>query len=711
MQYITEEKLRIFKQLFRGRSDVFAKRWEKNGKSGYSPAYDIDWIAFQKHQATGGNLKTFEQKTLLALTDDTIRKHLLGGYTIGLYPLLLYNTSYFIAVDFDKNNWLEDTQRFIARCQDHKISAHIELSRSGNGSHVWIFFAEAYTAFKSRAIVKHILKRALGISDFAHESSYDRMFPNQDSLEKEGFGNLIALPLNGQSLEKGTTVFIDPITAQPYPNQWEFLSSITPMSQSQLDELYSTICDTYHDQSSKQTNVIEITIREQLYLSKTQLNSEITQFLKDELYIANAEYFLKKKLGKSTYKIESHFKLITDTAQYIKLPRGFLPKLQAYLKEKQIAVSINDERQKRDSVKFDVVFNLYAHQQKVLTKIADSQSGVIIAPPGAGKTVVALAKIAQLQQPALILVHRKQLFDQWIERIETFLHIPRTQIGQISGAKKKVGNQVTVAMIQSVTKMKNISDLNNKCGVLIVDECHHVPAKTFRDTVSLLDPYYTYGLTATPKRKYGDEKLIHYYLGEIISKIEKQDTVHHEVDNTIHVHINQTSLKIPFSYKTDEFELLSKVLIFDSTRNVQIVTDAVNEYKKGNTLLLLTERKEHVDVLLQYLKKLVEVCGITGDDSAQKRKAKIDQIQNGEVRVVIATGQLFGEGVDIAHFNCLFLCYPCSFEGKLIQYIGRIQRSQGQKVIYDYRDSHVEYLEKMFKKRQRYYKKADLLRN
>lgn len=282
--------------------------------------------------------------------------------------------------------------------------------------------------------------------------------------------------------------------------------------------------------------------------------------------------------------------------------------------------------------------------------------------------------------------------------------ISKKDIGQISGSKKKVGKQITVAMVQSLVRQSDLNEIRDKFGTIIVDECHHIPAKSFRDVIVKLNSYYLYGLTATPKRKYNDEKLIFYYIGDIIYQLGAEYKKAKEINDPI-LNIKETTLTFPYENSTDDYQLLSKVLVFDTTRNRLITNDIFQQVKNKRKILVLTDRKDHVDVLNQYLKKECETITLTGDDSNASKKSKLEQIKLGHFQVLLATGQLFGEGIDIDTLDCLFIVYPLSFEGKLEQYIGRIQRTSGKQYIFDYRDQNIPYFEKMFKKRNRYYKK------
>lgn len=713
---VTPQQIQLFMSIFRGRNNVYARYWEKNGKSGYSPAYQFNWSELMAFKAKGGRFSDFPNKKPLLLTFETIQSHLNGSQTIGIYPLFEDNTSYFIAADFDGENWIKESKEFIKTCKKYSVPVYLERSRSGKGSHVWIFFAEKYPAFKSRAIVLELIRQSFKLSQFDKEVSFDRLFPNQDYHNtSQSFGNLIALPLHGISLNSGNTAFLDPDIFEVIDDQWRLLACIKKLSTINLNDLYERLVkknencdDLVAPKRSKSKRNFEIIIDHQIVLKKEQLRPQQIRFLREQLNFFNTEYLIKKKIGVSTYQTEKFFKLIQEKQETILLPRGFVSKLVSFCQESEIPFVLVDKRNKLPEVKFKSKINLYDYQKAVINEIAGIDSGVIVAPSGSGKTVIGLELITQKSQPTLILVHRKQLLDQWVERIQSFLGIPKAHIGRISGIKKAVGKQITVAMMQSLIKMKNINELSNIFGTIIVDECHHIPAKTFRELICQFNPYYLYGLTATPKRKYNDERLIYYYIGDIIATVVpnfgKEEI---PVNTQIEIHIKETDLSVPFNYQTDEFEIVSKILIFDNTRNKQITEDIILEAKKGLKILVLTERKEHVEILYQYLKGQMEIITLTGEDSASKRVVKMDQLKAGHFQILIATGQLLGEGMDFGTINCLFLVYPFSFEGKLIQYIGRIQRSKSQKAVYDYRDKNISFFERLFKNRLRYYKKID----
>jgi len=718
MIYVNEQQLNLYMSLFRGREDIYARRWKKYGKSGYAPAYRFDWNEYLNHKARGGNFKNFTNKEIIPLTKDIIKKHLIGAYFIGIYPLLEDNTSCLIAVDFDGKDWDKDSKKFMDECKSLKIPVYIEKSLSGMGSHLWIFFKDKYPAVKSRRIFLEIIRKVFDLLKFDKEVSFDRIFPNQDHHSGKGFGNLIALPLNGKCLKENNTVFLDPKSFNPIPDQWNYLSKVKKLSSIELDELYSKIIE---DEKSNSFNIAEdgksfktgklaITLKNQVILTKHQINKDLANFLKSNLNFINSEYIIKQKIGRSVYGVQKFFNLITESKETIMIPRGFLNQLVDFCNENKIMYKIFDERNKLDNLVFNSKIQLSNIQEQVIDICENKQEGVIVAPPGFGKTIIGIELIARKCQPALIIVHRKQIYDQWIERIQDFLGLGKKDIGQISANKKKVSKFVTVAMIQSLIRFPGLKNLSESFGTILIDECHHIPAKSFRRVVVNFNPYYIFGLTATPKRKYNDERLIFLYIGDIICNTDDIDQgVTGLFEENIQLNIRDTNLYFPYDNKTDDFQLLSKVLIFDSGRNKLITDDILKDLKASKKILVLTERKEHVEVLKIYLKSKCEVITITGSDSKSLRKIKMKQIESGNFQVLITTGQLLGEGLDIENLSSIFLVYPFAFEGKLIQYVGRILRSKGRKAIYDYRDKNIEFLQKLYKKRERYYRRSKLL--
>lgn len=706
----TVNDIEYFKSLFRGRPDIYAIRWEKEGKSGYMPAYKVDWSDYRKYKSAGGSFKDYSKKEYQPLTDEALIRHLQGVETIGIYPLLEDNTSYFIAADFDDRNWRESIQKLYSVCSKHEIPSNIERSRSGKGGHLWIFFEENLPAEKTRKLMYELLREATIISPFDKEPSFDRLFPNQDFHSGKGLGNLIALPLNGKALMDHNSVFLNPENMQPYDNQFKAIIGFRKLTSNNFKDIYEDILNEKVEDFFKSSfngtsrSVFEIQIDSQIYIKRLHLNRKLIEFIRENLNFLNSDYLIKKNLGKSTFDIEKYFRLIEETPDGVILPRGFVANLITFCKKEDLPFKIIDNRKKLDSVDFDSEIELRPEQETAIEKTLDKDFGVIVSPPGSGKTIIGLELIAQKRQPALIIVHRKQLFDQWIDRIQSFLKIPKKEIGQIGNQKFKIGKEITVAMIQSLSRNEEIDMISRSFGTIIVDECHHIPAKSFRETIVNFNSYYLYGLTATPKRKNNDEKLIYVYIGNILYNTDQVEQIRQK-RTKIEINIKETSLYAPFDYKIDKYETISRILIHDTQRNSLILDDIERNSDRFKSFLILTERKAHVDILNLYLKDKYETITIHGEDSESSRKSKIEQLKQGHYKIVISTGQYFGEGIDLNNLECLIIAYPFAFEGKLIQYIGRIQHSGNPPVIFDYRDSKIDHFEKMFKQRNRYYKK------
>ena len=712
-----KQNLELFKSLFKGREDVFAIRWERGGQSGYMPAYILDWDQFKMHKAKGGTLKDFKNKEYAPLTDQRMLNHLSGKEIVGIYPLLQDNTSWFVAADFDQStaktkSWIDECRTFIMECEKHNLPVYLERSRSGTGGHVWMFFEEPYPAFKSRQLFIQLLKSSGIISEVEKNSNFDRLFPNQDGHSGKGLGNLIALPLQKKAMENGNACFIHPENFKQFPDQWAFLETVEKVKMKTLDELYEDIIDNKITSSAigaVATNSLNgefpIILSNQVVLPRFGLDPLLSKYLKDNLNFMNVDYLIKKRSGRSTYGTQMYFETVEEKENTIVMPRGIIGRLLRYCNEQKISYRLEDKRTKLESVKFISSISLYYYQQEAIEITNKKDFGVIVAPPGAGKTVMGLEIVARKQQPALIIVHRKQLFDQWVDRIQSFLGIPKFQIGKINGSSYEIGEEITIAMIQSLQnpELPDKDKLHHAFGTIIVDECHHIPAKTFREVIRNFHSYYLYGLTATPIRKNKDEKLIFIHIGDIIHEVIIPITANQ--NKQLSVAIQNTELFTPFNASMDKIETLINILIHDTARNEMIVEDIKREVRAGRKILVLTERKAHVDILQHYLKGTSETITLTGEDSEQSKKAKLQLIDSGDFQVLIATGQFIGEGTDIGVLDCLVLAYPFSFEGKLVQYIGRVQRSPVAPVIYDYRDYRIEYFNNLFKQRNKYYRK------
>lgn len=366
---ISKQHIDLFQSFFKGREDVYARRWKDGDRDGYMPAYNVDWDRYEKHKALGGTFHDFKHKELAPLTPPVIRRHLSGKETIGIYPLLKDNTSWLLAADFDKKNWIEESRQFIQVCDQHHIPTYLERSRSGNGGHLWIFFQQSYPAWKSRKTAFHLLREADILSEFEKDASFDRLFPNQDRHSGKGLGNLIALPLNKKWMADGNTCFIDPETSEPFRDQWTFLAEMKKVSTSRMDQLYHSIENSSspsYVSSSPSEVALEIVLDNQVWLNRDNIPPSVVNYIRDQLNFVNSDYLMKKKLGRSTLRTEKYFNLIGEKENYVIIPRGFLPDFIAYCKEQKVSYHIEDQRQKKSPVTYRSSIELYPHQEKAL---------------------------------------------------------------------------------------------------------------------------------------------------------------------------------------------------------------------------------------------------------------------------------------------------------------------------------------------------------
>lgn len=727
-----EEKIRLFKSLFRGREDVFAARWEgREGKAGYSPFCSNRW---RKGLCSGAktNCTKCPNKAYTTLSDREIHKHLIGKQVIGLYPMLKDETCYFLAVDFDKTTWFDDIRAYRSVCDDKNIPVGIERSRSGKGGHAWIFFTEAVSARIARKLGFWLLTLAMEKRHQIGFDSYDRMFPNQDTMPKGGFGNLIALPLQYQARRQGNTLFLDN-SMEPYDDQWAYLRAVQKISPSALSNLLKDIADlkpaTDEEKEVADTGIpwntslrisaiadqppvpqkIDITLSNLIYVDKSNLPAWAVNRLLRIAAFSNLEFYRAQALRLPTYNKPRIISCGEEFPSHIALPRGLASEVVAFFAENNSACNIIDRRNRGHEINAGFTGLLDPAQQAAAEAVLSKDCGVLSAATAFGKTVVAASVIARRRTNTLILVHRQQLMDQWCERLKAFLTLDSGEIGRIGGGRDKAFGMVDIAMIQSLQRMDDISGFIRKYGQIIVDECHHIPAFSFEKAVKYADARYVVGLTATPIRKDGHHPIITMQCGAIVHKAGVRET-HAASGLQYRVMTKRTAFTIVDGRQISIQDVYS-MLAADEQRNEMIFNDILESLEQKRSPLVLTERRDHLELLYGKLQRFVKnIVLFHGGMGKKQRKTAMDQMRStaaDEERLILATGRYIGEGFDDARLDALFITLPIAWKGTLQQYAGRLHRRQEGKtnvIIYDYLDQKVPVLERMYKKRVKGYK-------
>jgi len=729
-----EEKISLFRNLFRGREDVFATRWEsKGGKSGYSPAGIMDWRAIGVARPEERKKVARKTRMLQPLTDDAIRNHLTGKQTVGIYPLLPDDTCWFLAVDFDKKSWLADAAAFVATCKRFQVPSAVERSRSGNGAHVWIFFDRPVSAADARRLGCSLLTRTMENRHEIGLDSYDRLFPNQDTMPKGGFGNLIALPLQKRPRELGNSVFLDELF-QPHPDQWRFLESVQRMPIDQLARVTYAIAPDGNpigvhlhlpdedegeapwlwrpSRRRKEKQItgllpsnVRVVVSNLIYIEKKGLPSEMVDRLVRIAAFQNPEFYKSQSMRISTYGKPRVISCGEVFPEHIGLPRGCMEEVVRVLESHHINVEVHDERTAGRGIDVSFHGELRSEQRDAIEQVLAYDHGILCAPTAFGKTVVGAYLIAKRAVSALILVHRRQLMDQWRERLAAFLALPIGHVGQYGGGKAKRTGLIDVAVIQSLQRKGAVEDFVADYGHVIVDECHHLSAVTFERVLREVKAKYVLGLTATPTRKDGHQPIIYMQCGPIRFHLSaKKAAESSPLEHKVFPRITDFGWNRPENETT--IQDIYGALIVSQERNDLIVRDLQQALSSGRSPLVLTSRTGHLDYLAG---RLGSVCphililkGGMGTKQRKKLAESLAAVPCDEPRVILATGSYLGEGFDDPRLDTLLLAMPISWKGTLQQYVGRLHRlhvNKSEVHVYDYADVMVPMLARMYKKR------------
>jgi superfamily II DNA or RNA helicase len=656
---------------------------------------------------------------------------------MGVYPLLENDTCWFLAVDFDKSAWRDDVRAFVSTCRRHELSVAIERSRSGSGAHVWFFFKTPILARIARHMGSYLITETMAGRHELSMASYDRLFPSQDTLPRGGFGNLIALPLQHGPRQQGNSVFLDQeLNPIPDEKQWTHLASIPRLETAVIAALAERALrddaelgvppaeiaeEAYEapwrrpshkvqprlDIAGPLPTVIRVVMSARLFVPKAELPSSLLNAIKRLAAFQNPEFYKKQSLRLSTASTPRIIACAEDFPLHVALPRGCLDELKSHLQSLGVAIEIEDLRTLGAPMPVQFVGTLSDPQREALAALAPHDIGLLVAPPGSGKTVIGIALIAERACSTLVLVHRQSLLDQWRAQLALFLGLDAREIGQIGAGKRSGNGRIDVAMIQSLIRHGEVSELLDHYGQVIVDECHHVPAVSFERVLSAASGRYLLGLTATPQRRDGHQRITEMQLGPVRHEISGKGMKSSFVRE---LWVRETSFRAEPTVRPRIQDLYS-ALAADPDRNRQILDDVIESLAQGRSPIVLTERTDHLELLAGALKGFARhIVVLHGGMSPKARKkvlAELAAIPPTHERLLLATGRYLGEGFDDARLDTLFLTLPVSWKGTLTQYAGRLHRLHSQKStvrIIDYVDRHVPMLLSMFAKRIRGYR-------
>lgn len=718
--YSPSEKIALFLSLFACRLDVYPRFWEneRDGRKGYSPVCANEWsrLVCEKPRI---KCSMCMHQAFPPLDEVAVRNHLTGKSIIGTYAIREDHKCIFLAADFDEGEWQRDILAFRKAAEEMGIEVAMERSRSGNGGHAWIFFTEPVPAAIARKIGTLILSRSLAENPFLDMKSYDRFFPNQDKLPSGGFGNLIALPLQEVARKKSNSVFVDEDMIA-YPDQWEFLAQVEKVSPTKLDQIIGSVHQehlendqieqkTFEDKTldqiaGKLTKSLAVgrtkaVLAAQLNIGVTNLPRPLIAALKRLAMFPNPIFFQKQAMRLPTYEVPRFIFAGELQKEQIVLPRTCVASAKSLFREAGGKLEIEDLRSQNSPITLTFHGELTMAQTIAVEAAVPHEHAVLLAPPGAGKTVMACALIAKRQVRTLVLVHRKPLLEQWQKRLRDFLNADKHDAF------------IKVVMIQSFLKHPAPSTLFEGYDQVVIDECHHVPAVSFEAVMKECTCRFILGLSATPVRKDGMQKLLYLQCGPIRHRME--------MDRCEGLKRNLYLRHISLNRETERMMPLHELwelIAHHEERNKLILADIVQAIRDHRHSTVLSDRKEHLQILQDLLRATLpdsdhNIFYLVGSLSAKARKAEMQHIEacaeSGAPFTLFATSALLGEGFDLPILDTVFLTFPVSFRGRLVQYAGRIHRPMLGKTecrIYDYAEDDIPVTSSMLSKRMKVYR-------
>ena len=724
-------KVELFRSLFRGRDDVFAVRWENAStrRSGYAPRCVNEWKrgVCEKPRVRCG---ACPNQAFVTLDSAELRGHLQGHQIVGVYPLLADETCWLLAIDLDGEGWPDDVAALRRAAKRIGVVPAVERSRSGKGAHVWFFFASPVSASKARELGELLLTLAMADSPSLGMDSYDRLFPSQDTLPAGGFGNLIALPLQHTARQSGNSLFVDE-RCEPYTDQWAFLESLPRISPERFEQVLAEARVTEHRLGLAEPQshahapwkpsqplaarlagidlpaAVSATLAQRLYVDRAMLPAPLFDAIRRLAVFANPVFSERQAMRLSTGLTPRVIACFEDLADHLALPRGCLNDLKALLDDFGIALQLTDERAEGTALAAAFTGTLTVPQARAVAELAAVDIGVLCAPPGAGKTVMGVRLIALRRRSTLILVHRKPLVEQWAARLREFLDVDPQSIGTLGGGRSKPSGVIDVATVQGLARAAPDAGTLGRYGHVIVDECHHVPAVSIERLLGSCPARYVTGLTATPYRRDGHQPIISMQCGPTRHVMRSSSTGL----GALRVVRRDTGFD-PSGLPPDPgIQEVYSALVADSERLELIVADTLALLAEGRAPIVLTERRDHLERLVERLSEHVPgLVSLHGDVTPRRRRESLERLSRlsaDEPRLVLATGRFIGEGFDDPRLDTLLLAMPIAWKGTVVQYAGRLHRPHPAKSdarIYDYVDVSVPVLRRMFAKRAKTYR-------
>lgn len=724
--WTAQRKLALFASLFCGREDVFPLRWENQakGKSGWAPRCTNEWkpgICGKPRVKCGA----CPNQAFVSRSQQELLAHLQGRQVMGIYPLLTDDTCWLLVIDLDGRSWRADVAAVRDACCELVVVPAVERSRSGDGAHVWFFFSAPVSAALARRFGLMLLTEAMARSSTLGMASYDRLFPSQDTLPKGGFGNLIAPPLQRDVRQHGNTLFLDE-HLEPYEDQWSYLDSLPRVTPQRLAELVGTESDdrilgmpedlareeapwrparslASRLSEAKLPRVVTATLAQRLYVRRDGLPPVLLDRIRRLATFSNPQFLERQRMRLSTAFTPRVIRCFEETGRFVVLPRGCLEPLAELLASLGVDLELADERSSGSKVRLRFAGRLTVQQSQAVKSMLRHDVGVLCAPPGVGKTVMAAKLIAARGRSTLVLVHRKPLLEQWIRQLAEFLEVGSTDIGTIGGGRSEPNGTLDAAMVQGLARHDALAELLAAYGHIVVDECHHVPAVMTERVLQAAPARSITGLTATPQRRDGHHPIISMQCGPVRHRIDDRARGGNE-PLALRVIRRDTPFD-PSALPTDPgIQEIYGALARDQRRTDLIASDTLALIDSGRSPVVLTERREHLERLAACLEPhLPSLVTLHGEMRPSERRSALERLRDGgDRRVILATGRYIGEGFDDPRLDTLQLAMPVAWKGTIVQYAGRLHRTHAGKhdaLIYDYVDADLPVLRRMFAKR------------